>query len=135
MLVISLIIALTLICVAVYFFLHKNNREPKYAYSTRVDEELYDNGGIRRSVTVRIKTRLSDNTVVDEVLEGEEKYFYPSGTINRLNNWKEGKLEGDFVVYYEDGGVYITGSYKHNKLNSQYMVYNKEKELIWSNNY
>lgn len=132
---ISIIFAVILICVVAYFFLRKKNMAPQYTYSTRVDEELYDNGGIRRSVTVRIKTRLSDNTLVDEVLDGEEKYFYPSGAINRENNWKEGKLEGDFVVYYEDGGVYITGSYKHNKLNSKYQVYNKNKGLIWSKNY
>lgn len=135
MYIIYIVVAFILICVLVYFFRRKKNMTPKYAYSTRVDEELYDNGGLRRTITLKIKTRLSDNTIVDEFVDGEEKYFYPSGALNRQNNWRDGKLEGNFIVYYEDGGVYITGSYKHNKLNSHYMVYNKNKELIWSKNY
>ena len=97
--------------------------------------EYYDNGNTRRKYLYKTVTSSIDGTIINEGIDGIEQFFYPSGKLNRENNWKNDQLNGPFIVYYEDGKVYIKGTYKYNKLSGVYSVFDKGNKVIWTKKY
>ena len=37
------------------------------------------------------------------ILEGERKYFYPSGSVESIENYKNGQIHGQYRKFYENG--------------------------------
>lgn len=72
---------------------------------------FYDDGALRRKYYL-----------LNGVTNGEDTFYYPTGEINKIQQWNQGKLEGSFVIYYKNGNKYITGNYVDGVYNGEYIV-------------
>lgn len=66
-----------------------------------------------------------DNTLLEEshyhndTLEGERKYFYPSGKVESVEHYQRGVIEGKFQKFYENGSLRVEQTYVNGALNGQ----------------
>lgn len=68
---------------------------------------------------------------------GELKYFFPNGNIEKIEHYKRGKLQGDIEYYFPDGKLYGKGNYHKSKLDKIFTWYfrsgNIEQVTTYSN--
>ena len=50
--------------------------------------EFYSNGALKL-----------EYFLLNGVTNGEDTIFYPTGEVNKIQQWNHGKLEGPFVIY------------------------------------
>ena len=50
--------------------------------------------------------------------DGEWKYFYYTGDLEKISHYKNDKLEGSYLYYYYNGTVNVKGQYKNDKKDS-----------------
>ena len=66
-----------------------------------------------------------DNTLLEEshyhndTLEGERKYFYPSGKVESVEQYKRGVIEGKFQKFYESGTLRVEQTYVNGALQGE----------------
>ena len=70
-----------------------------------------------------------------KVLDGYQKFYYPSGILSSEGIIKEGKPEGYWKAYYENGKLKSEGNRKKFELDSTWKFYNDEEKLILEINY
>ena len=72
----------------------------------------------------------STYTMVKWKKDGEERFYYETGELNKIKIWKNGILQGNLITYYKTGEKYIISNYKNNKLDGDYIVYKKDGSII-----
>jgi len=118
--IIIAIIALALLVLGV-FLLRKNPKQgllsgllSKKEIEHKTMYEHYESGDIWKEYS----------EYGDSVKDGEEKVYYPTGQINKICHWKDGRLHGEYVVFFKDGSKYLEGTYKNGRLSGDYIVHN-----------
>lgn len=72
---------------------------------------------------------------VGQEKDGREELYYPSGKLNRIRNWNNGRLEGEMIIYYNTGNIYIQGNYENGKLSGDYTVYRENGKILTIKHY
>jgi len=57
------------------------------------------------------------------VLNGTQKYFFPSGKVCAEINYKNNKLHGYAIMYYSNGSVYKISSYQNGRFDGRQITY------------
>jgi antitoxin component YwqK of YwqJK toxin-antitoxin module len=65
-----------------------------------------------------------------ENVNGDKKYFYPSGALMSEITFSKSKSDKKILTYYENGNIKSETNYKNNKLNGIYKVYDENKTLM-----
>lgn len=71
----------------------------------------------------------------NSTIEGAVTFFYPSGKIREINNYKNGKMHGEMLGYYESGALKIKGSYVNNFLDGLTTYYSENGEILITEKY
>jgi len=100
---------------------------------TRMSEGRYlgsqENGEFVRKKNGTWKLYLEDGTLSAEenyengMLDGNCRYYFPSGKLGQAVAFKNGIREGPFTEYYEDGSVKSSGSYHLDELDGPYQAF------------
>ena len=61
---------------------------------------------------------------------GEERIYYPTGELNKIQNWSNNVKNGKFTVFYKSGKDYITGYYLDGKYKGEYIVYDMNGAIL-----
>ena len=61
---------------------------------------------------------------------GEERIFYPTGELNKVQNWQNDVKNGKFTVFYKSGRGYISGAYLDGKYSGDYIVYDMDGSIL-----
>ena len=80
-------------------------------YMSIRQREFYSDGALKR-----------EYFLLNGVINGGDTFFYPTGEVNKTQQWNHGKLEGPFVVYFKNGNNYIVGSYSNGSYKGEYIV-------------
>jgi CHAT domain-containing protein/antitoxin component YwqK of YwqJK toxin-antitoxin module/Flp pilus assembly protein TadD len=76
-------------------------------------------------------------TVINEVIEGKETFFYENGAVDEYNFWENGLKKGESKGFYLDGTVRYTGTYLRDHREGQWTWYypngNKEEQIFYKN--
>lgn len=121
-----IIISIILIALIILILLFKNFNKIKYAISTL--GELSDQK--KKELRVQLTTKYDDCDAikfecdyVNDKKDGEERLYYPTGELNRIQHWKSGILHGEMIVFYKNGNCYIKSNYFNGRLNGDYIVF------------
>lgn len=76
-----------------------------------------------------------DIDYIEDIKDGDETLYYPSGEINRTRHWTNGELNGESSVYYPNGQLYISCTYRMGKLHGDYVVYRQDGSVLLKKNY
>ena len=64
------------------------------------------------------------------ILEGELKFYYPSGKLLSTMNAKNGLLNGTAKSFYEDGKIMMTGHFKDGKKDGEFIAYDENGNVV-----
>ncbi len=77
--------------------------------------EKYDSGEVRRKYRKKNGRRV-----------GKETAFYRDGCINRVKQYKLGKVHGQAITFYPSGKKYIEAHYEDGALAGDYRVFEED---------
>ncbi len=75
-------------------------------------QSFYENGTIKEQAIYR-----------NDTLEGEHKFFYPSGTCEQIRQLRGGLFEGRFQEFFENGTIKSEGDYLKNAMHGTWKFY------------
>ena len=81
----------------------------------------------RYDVTGKIRYETTNYTA--DSLNGEGKLYYPSGKVQDIRHYKNGRFMGDYKEYYESGTLKSEGSYADNKMTGNWKRYYQNGQL------
>ncbi len=85
-------------------------------------QAFYPNGTIREEAFYQ-----------NDTLTGEQKFFYPSGTCEIVQNRQNGLFEGKYQKFFENGTLESEGDYRRNAMTGPWKFHYKNgvlKELV-----
>jgi antitoxin component YwqK of YwqJK toxin-antitoxin module len=91
------------------------NKSVRINRKSSIRTEFYDTGELKATYCV-------DG---EGAKNNEETVYYRSGSINKIKNWKNGKLHGEAAVFYKTGEKYIISRYVNDCLDGEFIVFNK----------
>jgi antitoxin component YwqK of YwqJK toxin-antitoxin module len=124
---------LRLSCKSFYYL----SREVKRYYNNKAIKELFmfGNGSVLNGYHIKwyINTKVSSMILYQHSRKhGEHTYYYPSGNIKCIQEWKNGKLNG-FERYYNNAANILVKfiEYKDNVKVNEELIYNKQSKIIF----
>lgn len=121
--IISIIVVAAVLILALLF---KNFNRIKYTISSLGELSEHKKDKLRVQLTTKyedIDAVKFECDYVNDKKDGEEKLYYPTGELNRIQHWKSGKLHGEMIVFYRNGNPYIKGHYFNGNLTGDYTIY------------
>lgn len=64
-----------------------------------------------------------EENYVDDVRQGEARYFYPNGVISEVVHYKDGVRHGSWIQFYDNRKKKIESQYVNGELHGKYTVY------------
>ena len=86
--------------------------------------EKYDSGETRKTYRVKNGQRV-----------GKETAFYRDGCINRIKQYKLGKVHGQAITFYPSGKKYIETHYEHGVLAGDYRIFEEDGTIKENRHY
>jgi antitoxin component YwqK of YwqJK toxin-antitoxin module len=75
------------------------------------------------------KIQSKGNYINDEP-DGEHLSYYESGIIKSMENYKEGETDGKFIEYFENGKPHIIGSFINDVLFGEFIEYDTDGKVL-----
>jgi len=129
-------IIIAVIIILILLFKHSDRIKYRIATFGELSEEKKN----KLRVTITQKYEDSDvvkfeTEVVKGIKDGEERLYYPTGELNRIQHWKSGKLHGETIVFYKTGICYIKSMYFNGKLTGEYTIFKPNGMILKTINY
>jgi antitoxin component YwqK of YwqJK toxin-antitoxin module len=72
---------------------------------------------------------LEEAHYANDTLEGERKYFYPSGTVESVERYKRGVFDGKYQKYHENGTLQLEQDYVNGTMEGLSLAYYPNGQL------